>query len=420
MSSPNGRRPSASSGNAVPNQSLALLCRKVIVSNLERYPPESFSILDEFEFETLIKLRHDKTRPQRGKGGLDGTGRITPAVNERFILEIEHAIPHLARLAKVDTLVWKDMVNHKFRIGGLSRPKGLLFPWPVLESRAKQAGNVLRDLSKTDDLDEETKKSGLKAIKIICDLPMDVSLLKSSEIGKVVKKFLKACSSKQCLSCFNECIFPHNLQETPRSKLELVLESWMTMAAKSGVKMKDAVSDSSTTNDCGQDLAVARTCKSWRELYHTLKEFDEMRRSNQGARMRERRQMLDSVRPKIVKVRHASSRQNNILNRQHLRIGSSQSSPSKSKISQLRSEARVISKRFYPTQSIERIASASAKPARGFGTAVAYATGGKKRKSSTTMIDLKGGKRMKVPDSKKLGTNIKQRLLRKGGPTSRR
>ena len=103
--------------------SLVSLCRNVIVTNLERYPGESFGILDEMEWDTLIQLKHSQTKPKFGKGGLDGTGRMNPVVNDKFIAEVEEKVPHFANSEVVDLFCWKDIVNHKFRVGGLSRPK---------------------------------------------------------------------------------------------------------------------------------------------------------------------------------------------------------------------------------------------------------------------------------------------------------
>ena len=74
-------------------ENLSTLCRNVIVSNLERYPGEAFAILDEQEWDNLIKLKHTSTRPRLGKGGLDGTGRMNPVVSDKFITEVEESVP---------------------------------------------------------------------------------------------------------------------------------------------------------------------------------------------------------------------------------------------------------------------------------------------------------------------------------------
>lgn len=398
------------------------LCRNVVVSNLERFPPQALGILDEEEWENVIRVRCERTQPQKGKGGLDGKGRMNPAVSDKFMLELEETIPHLAQSKMVDQLVWKDIVEFRYKAGGLSRPRGLLYPWPVLDGLAEDYGTNLLRISKMDALDKDSRKLAFKSIKAICELPMDVALLKSSGIGKAVKKFLKACSSNMALQVFDEPISTSNIRETPRTKLEAVLHSWMALAANSGVTMKDATGAASSSADTSSAkyLAKARKCSSWRDLYNVLSEYDEKRRSNQGARMRERRQRLDSVRPKIVKVRHASSRQNNIINRQHSVVDSN---PAKQKMQQLRMEASVTSMRRSlplgaPTQPPAKAGST------GFGAAVAFAAGqrGSKRNQATsirtTTVQLAGNKRMRVPDSKKAAANM-QRLAKKGGFSTR-
>jgi hypothetical protein len=386
----------------------------MIVTNLERYPAEAFALLDEAEWESIVKSRHERTRPSKGKGGLDGTGRMTPAVGDKFLSEVEAAVPLLAQSETVDKLVWKDVVEHRFRVGGLSRPKGLLFPWPVLEARMEAAGNALLNLVKKDTITDENKRSALNAIRALSESSMNISLLKSSGIGKSVKKFLKACSSNEGLQYFDEPFSSQNVRETPRTKLESTLQSWMAMAANSGVEIKGTTKgDSSAGNDHDEDPEAAKNCQTWRDLFTALKENDENRRSNQGAKMRERRQKLDSVRPKIVKVRQASSRQNSMLDRQQ----GSTSTSGNSKLSQLRMEAAVTYTRRSPPPPI-RAKTVTATGA-GFGAAVAFASGqktGKRKAAPAAMVQLAGGKRMKIPDTKKARTNLKQRLMRKGGP----
>lgn len=393
-----------------PEVSLVDRCRNVVVSNLERYPPEAFGILDEGEWNTIIKCRHERTKPQKGKGGLDGTGRMNPAVGDKFMLELESSIPEFAQSDLVDKLIWKDIVEHRFKVGGLSRPKGLLFPWPVLEDMAEQHGSTLLSLAKMNSIDQEARKRGMKAIKAICEMPMDVTLLKSSGVGKTVKKFLKACSTNECLQVFDEPLSPQDLRDTPRSKLEAVLQVWMQMAANSGVRMSTSTdTDLSVDDQCTKDLAKARKCNSWRELFAVLTAYDEKRKSNHGARMRERRQKLDSVRPKIVKVRHATKRHNDIINRQRSLDAAS------SKFQQIRMEANVTSTRRRPPVT----PSAQSASGGGFGAAVAFATGRKSLKSKAqtarpTTVQLSGNKLMKVPNSKKAAANL-QRMAKKGG-----
>ena len=132
--------------------------------------------------------------------------------------------------------------------------------------------------------------------------------------------------------------------------------------------------------------------------------------------MRERRRRLDTVRPKIVKVRPASSRQDKILGRSSFGSGFSptqKTAPSgNAKIRQLRMEAKVTSTRRQPPP-----VAAARKQTSGFGAAVAFASVGKKvvgrRKTApvTKSVTLAGGKRMAAPDAKSVGSaNLQKRL----------
>jgi hypothetical protein len=415
---------------------LSDLCRICIVSNLERYPPDAFGIIDEMEWDTIVKLRHMKSKPLKGRGGLDGTGRLNPAVGEKFLSEIEVMNPQLQQSKMADSLIWKDIVEYRFKKGGLSRPSNLLAPWPVLIEQLEESGRALhaclvqQKLQQQQHLNQET---ALQAVKYLEESPMDLNLLKDSGIGKTVKKFL--AKADETLDFLDQpYVFSRgkDIRKTPRSTLQATLNSWMDMAARSGVKMK--TDDGSPTtllsphsggvNRGGStlfvDLSAAKKCPTWRALYQTLKSHDEQRRCRQGEKMRERRQKLDSVRPKIVKVRHASAKQDKILN--HASFGSGynpndKSAPGNAKMAQLRMEARVISTRRQPPTAV------SSKSRSNFGDAVAFASAGKsttgKRKTApaTKSIVLAGGKRIKIPDTKKTANvEVRKRLdmLKKG------
>jgi hypothetical protein len=433
----------ASTNSTQPLGLLSDLCRKCIVLNLERYPPDVFIILDEGEWDSLIKLRHEKSTPLKGNGGLDGTGRLHPAVGEKFLSEVEEQNPHLQGSKIADALIWKDIVEYRFKKGGLSRPKNLLAPWPVLVEQLEQVGKVLNSCLLQQHGNHEAT---LQAIKYLEESPMDLNLLKDSRIGKTVKKFLSKAEGH--LDFLDEpYVFSRgkDIRKTPRSTLQATLNTWMEMAAKGGVKMK-VEGDSSPTKAKARepsslsskessqantlvDLSAAKKCSSWRALYQTLKAQNEQRRNQHGEKMRERRQKLDMVRPKIVKVRHASAKQDKILN--HSSFGSgynpnAKSPPRNSKIQQLKMEAQVTSTRRRPPTDISPT---SSKPRSSFGAAVAFASVGKtvtgKRKAppATKSITLAGGKRIKVPDIKKTASvNVQKRLgmLKKGQSSFRR
>lgn len=416
---------------------LSDLCRSVVVTGLERYPPEALNILDEYEWDSILRMKHKKTKPQKGVGGLDGTGRRHPAVTEKFLLEVEDSNPHLEQSQIADLLVWKDIVEFRFKKGGLSRPKTLLYPWPVMVQSLKDSAQAftacLRRAAEGNaaTVDEKTKSSVFKAIECIAESPMDLCLLKESGIGKMLKKFLAKSKSLPGLAFLDE---PYSSTGTkkapPRTTMECSMQSWITMAETSGVNMNPDRSSStsvpkSTNRSTEDDLSEAKACHLWRELYHKLKAHDEERRNRHGEKMRERRQRLDSVRPKIVKVRHATTKQNMILDRASgANNAASQDAKTSgnSKMQRIKMEASVMATRRCPPPSATSSAVA-ARPRSSFGAAVAFAAVGKtvtgKRKTAPVVksVTLAGGKRMKVPDSKhQTSENTKKRLrmLKKG------
>ena len=416
---------------------LSDLCVNVIVKDLERYPAEALGILDEYQWDHILKLRHRKTKPLRGKGGIDGRGRLHPAVTDKFMVEVEEANPHLSESKVADEYIWKDIVEYRYKKGGLSRPKGLLYPWPILVQQIEDAGKVLVDCLRLTEANanidgrEKIEASTIHAIKIISEAPMDLNLLKTSGIGKKVKKFLNKSTLLDFLDEPYVYSSGKDIRKTPRTTLQATLQSWKDMAADSGVKMKDDHRSSGSPKKpaTASILTAAKKCDSWRSLYHTLKVQDDARRSRQGEKMRERRRRLDTVRPKIVKVRPASTRQDRMLGQASIGSGynpKEQASPARSsKMQQLRMEARTISHRRQAIAS----ASPSRKPTGGFGAAVAFASVGKKvvrrRKTApiTKSVSLAGGKRIAVPDAKNAGNaNLQKRLkmLKRGQSSFRR
>lgn len=433
-------RMSTASGTKSGVARLSELCTNVVVKDLERYPAAAFGILDEYQWDCILQLRHRNSKPLKGKGGIDGRGRLHPAVTEKFMLEVEEGNPHLNRSKTADLYIWKDIVEYKFKKGGLARPEGLLYPWPVLIKQLEDAGKALNDCLRLMAEDAASEASGkekviaytVHAIKSISESPMDLNLLKSSGIGKKVKKFLSKSTRLDFLDEPFVYSSGKDIRKTPRTTLEATLQSWKDMAADSGVKMKvgDSASGGRKPASTVSILAAAKKCDSWRSLYQTLKVHDEVRRSRQGEKMRERRRRLDTVRPKIVKVRPANSRQDKILSRSSFGSGYNPSQktapPGSSKIQQLRMEAKVTStRRQPPTASV----AATRKQTSGFGAAVAFAVVGKKvvgrRKTApvTKSVTLAGGKRISVPDAKSVrSSNVQKRLkmLKRGQSSFRR
>jgi hypothetical protein len=376
--------------------SLIALCQSVIVANLERYPPDSLGLVSEMEWESIIRLRHKRTSPKAGSGGLDGTGRIAPALSDRFLSEVEQANPHIAESDVVDQLIWKDCVEYKFRLGGLTRPKTLTYPWPVLMEKIRRGGDALA-LMMEKDASERDEASVGRAIDKLTHFPMNIALLKATGIGKTVKKIIKS----HCGGC---------------EQLKQLLTSWMDLAASNGVEIKGQngrAASPQVFKDDEEDLRILETCPMWRHLFAVLTQREEKRRSTQGKRMREIRKNLASGRPKVVKVRPTNSKHDKILARPMDRVAAmsgSKQAPGNGKMLQLRKEASVVASRqrnpgVPAMKSSGGFGAAVAKTSTGgggFGASVAFASGSKKnsneqRKKDGRTFKVGGGKTMKIP-----------------------
>lgn len=343
--------------------SLIDLCRSVIVAHLERYPAAVFGICDPEEWESIIRLRHKKTQPKSGSGGLDGSGRQAPALSEKVLREIEAQNLHLAESKVVDDLVWKDCVEFRFRRDGMSRPKGLRLPWPELLQTVKNSVESLE----ANDGDTDRR---IEAIDILEETPMNISLLQATGVGKTLRKMVKRCKE--------DSTFPTDQLK----RLEDILQSWKSLAS-------DA---SNAQMSCDEtllhDMELAEKCWTWRQLFAVLKERQDNLRTSQGRKMREAREKLASDRPKVVKVRPATAKQNRILERPSSTTQISTSLPA-SKLSKLRQET---------VQSNQRLTASPAKrTGPSFGDAVAFASTKKRKTETRTQVTLAGGKVMHVP-----------------------
>lgn len=228
--------------------SLVHLCRQTIVSNLERFPPEAFDIFDPVEWDELVKLRFENTKPKRAKeaaGSIDG--RLVPVVSAKYLKDFEAVNPHLADSEEADELLWRYCVEFKFRRGGMTRPTVFHVPWPKQVQQARQLGESLFE-------------GDQRAVALLCAMSMNIALLRDSGVGKLVKKAIKKCVS---------------LDIATRERLKELLASWMKIAEEDS---------KAASND---DLTLAQSCLTWRALYATLTERNDQVRNTQGQRMRE-------------------------------------------------------------------------------------------------------------------------------------
>ena len=292
--------------------SLVDRCRTVIVAYLERYPPAVFGVLEPDEWSTLVKLKHTGSKPERGSGGLDGTGRHAPAISEKYMEAVEEASEHL-KTSETDVLIWKDCCNARFK--QVSRPKVLEEPWPIMVERVQAMGS---------ELEQKTTATPHDIIQQLQTAPMNVKLLQATGIGKTVKKVIKTIKKE------NPDDSTGHLDRITR-----MLDRWKDMAAKE--------------NKQDTDWKIAEECHSWRELYKSLFQREEGRRAAQGQRMRQRRENLNVTRPKVVKVRPVKKQHERVINGSRVPILSPGAGPaahtSNPKLQKLRQETAVISSR---------------------------------------------------------------------------
>jgi hypothetical protein len=282
---------------------LVQLCRQSIVSNLERYPPEAFGIVDPDEWDELVRLRHEGTRPKQimvRNGNTNITipaqpsqtptakaavttavvgavdGRLVPVVSAKFISAVEAVNLHLAESTVADELWWRYCVEFKFRRGGPTRPVALHVPWPQLVQHVQQMGEQLVLLLCSGETTSETTTRSdddtvSRVVNRLSQLPMNVALLRDSGIGKLVKRVLKKHQPQQ-----------------EQEQLRQLLATWMQVAEDSVQKAaKAAASRSTGSNNDNDDLTLAESCRTWRDLYVTLTDRNDQVRHSQGQRMRE-------------------------------------------------------------------------------------------------------------------------------------
>ncbi len=390
-------------------ETLEARCRSVIVANLERYPPKAFGILPEDAWESIVRVRHETTMPSTGTGGIDGTGRLLPAITDRFLSEVEQANPHFADSDVVDRLAWKDCVEYKYRAGGLTRPPTLLYPWPVLVERLQRSGDGLIQLLQVEDPSEREQQLLEYHVQLLSDSPMSVSLLQACGAGKSVKKFVKACRKE------HECSLNVHTERpiqgshpartktvvSPLAQLEETLQRWKNIAANSGVQINTSDGQSNEADedlDHQEDMRLVESCQSWRDLFSVLQRREEKRRASQGARMRKIRKDLATGRPKIIKVRPTSSRHDNILDQSQQKKAASGSSSS---VVSCNSKMKALKKESAAATLLQKSsARAPVKKLSSFGSAVAVATTGKSNPSMRKVgqtVSLAGGKQLKLP-----------------------
>mmetsp|Transcript_14441 Transcript_14441/g.16571 ORF Transcript_14441/g.16571 Transcript_14441/m.16571 type:complete len:449 (+) Transcript_14441:31-1377(+) len=402
-----------------PDASLEERCSVVVALHLENYPPEMIGYLDQDAWNSIIKLKFNKTNPKEGK-------RRTAAITKHYLVAVETENPHLAESTVADKLVWKDLCEFQFPQDGVSRSKGLLFPWPIFVERIKRAGRELLEILQVENdggTDISVTSKVERAIQLLVESAMNVALLKKSGIGKTIKKFVKHASKlescekmkflfqKRQVTSVKPSLLSSGFQSNSISiieQAEKLVETWKETAANSGVAITQnnvqydnqrtlKPPHSNTDNSDCRDLEHCEShCHNWRALYNTLDRLESKRRKKQGERLRQRREHRAKHQPKIIKVRPtcASVRRENLIKHQPIgtKYASATAPRGQEKFRALRDESKIAA-------TWQKSTSENTCQTSSFGNAVAFAGVGKSAKTMGRMqrVKLKGGKSMKVP-----------------------
>jgi len=388
--------------------SLLDLTTQMVASNIEKYPPGALGILSEYQWDNIVRARvankgfnsnlHaaaatinstvDGSNKDKLMGGSGWTKVKTsfaldtqsgkkqlPALSEKVLQSIEQHPNnvHISKSKLADELLWKEIVDYKFN-GIINRPTSLQIPRDLLIERLN--GWSVKLLEIVSPPKEETDES--RSLQVISsnrrthqlpiilqslkNVPMDVTLLTDTNIGKSVSKAAKVMrklwkkvknlsDSEKEVNLLGYSFFWRPMSEQNGNKIEVhtisqleflqkIIEDWKNMAADNGVevaskssasspKKKQKINDNqmhaswssnggtkSTTipiATCGKDKKISmkqhqidmkllNESPDWRSLYQSLCKREEMLKKSHGDRVRTIRDNLKKDRPTVGKV----------------------------------------------------------------------------------------------------------------------
>lgn len=411
-------------------RTLSCMCQKVIAEMIERYPAESFVVLEEVHWDAIVRLKYQMTTPKVrvASGSSLSGGRKTPAISLNAMEKIERANPHL-RSKVVDTLIWRDITDYIFKRNGPSRPAIMAVPWGILVKKMKSISEGLEDLIKQpicnfeDDgmfISVQTNKLQTYVTQLI-ETPMSIPLLQQSKIGKALKKFIKQCKKNGSAlppyyplinTVGNNTTNPRFRGKSFLAQLETILSDWKVIAEKNGADSVMGRHRNTSKEQHLKDFETIQNCASWRDLYKSLYEREQITIKNRGANMRKIREDLDSERPKILSTKTKTGNRRlgeRLLNDKPSPFARSSTSTlgKPSKLSTIKQQSMTQQARMH-----------GSKPGKtsGFGSSVASSSSsGKKRsigsvgssgvnltsKARQRTFTLGDGKQMKLPSAKK-------------------
>jgi hypothetical protein len=155
-------------GNNDPPSSLLQLATRIVAANIEKYPTAAWGVLSESQWDDIITERvvHSKNRYVLRHGSRTSSpfsfGKVTvllPPISAKHLTQIEQHPnnTHLSNSCITDELLWKNIVNYKFRCSdinssntsastSMNRPSSLRFPCTIVERQLVQCGETLLEL----------------------------------------------------------------------------------------------------------------------------------------------------------------------------------------------------------------------------------------------------------------------------------
>lgn len=128
---------------------------EVVAANLEKYHPFSLSIFSDCQWESIVECRCEKFN--KIESSMHKRNKLLmPPISQKVLSLIEQhpANAHLSFSPKIDTLVWKKIVDYSYPRGGITRPAVLNEPYQILVHRLKEWGETLVGLFDSPKKDE--------------------------------------------------------------------------------------------------------------------------------------------------------------------------------------------------------------------------------------------------------------------------
>ena len=266
--------------------SLTHIATQIIASNLADYPPGSFGLLGEHQWNGVVHARVKqkiesttiKPKSSKHKPSLDnGTTKMKPVLSAQQLMQIESHPnnEHLAKSRLTDNLLWKEVVDYHF--SGMNRPKSLEIPCDELMDKISSWGlDLLSMMNGPVSEDEWNAKHGIFPTKGAADvrdednaLDADSSSDESEDIAERALRHTKGRQDKKLAAqsqppkpTYHQHLENHSSRSTNR--LRYMLKS-----------LRETPMDVTLLSDTGIGKSLAKTLKRMKKMLKRVGSKDE-------------------------------------------------------------------------------------------------------------------------------------------------